>query len=72
MEVLTEANFQESVQKAPLVLVDFWASWCRPCVMLAPVLEKLAPNWRASYSPRSIPTRTSHLLRSIRSTPSRP
>lgn len=41
--ILTEENFDQSVLQAEkLVLVDFWASWCGPCKMMAPVLEELA------------------------------
>ena len=43
-QVITEANFEESISQHPgkLVVVDFWAEWCGPCKMLAPVLEEIS------------------------------
>ncbi len=44
--VITADNFENEVVKSDLpVLVDFWATWCGPCRMLAPVLEQLAKQY---------------------------
>ena len=43
---VTDSNFDEIVLKsANPVLVDFWATWCRPCQMVAPILEELTQEY---------------------------
>lgn len=71
--VITAANFEEEVIKSEkTVLVDFWATWCGPCRMLAPVIEEISeertdikvckvdvdeePELAAEYGIQSIPT----------------
>lgn len=43
---LTDSNFESEVLQADEpVLVDFWAEWCQPCRMLAPVIDELAGEY---------------------------
>jgi thioredoxin 1 len=45
VQAVSDANFQNDVieaSKTQPVIVDFWASWCRPCLMLSPTVEELA------------------------------
>lgn len=72
-KIVTDANFAEDVLMSDKpVVVDFWAEWCGPCKMVAPILEEIAaehdgiviakmnvdenPTTPASYGITSIPT----------------
>jgi thioredoxin 1 len=39
---LTKANFKQTIESNPFVIVDFWAPWCEPCVAFTPTFEAAA------------------------------
>lgn len=69
---ITKENFREIYEKNEIVLIDFWASWCGPCMSFMPVYEKVSDEFpevvfgkvdteveqdlAAHFSIRSIPT----------------
>ncbi|HLC85286.1 MAG TPA: thioredoxin [Candidatus Nanoarchaeia archaeon] len=46
VEQLTDATFVKEIQNKTPIIVDFWASWCGPCLRLAPIFEKLAESYK--------------------------
>ncbi len=44
---VTDSSFEDEVLKSELpVIVDFWAEWCGPCKMIAPILDELAGQYK--------------------------
>lgn len=44
-KVITTTNFQDFLSEPGLLVIDFWATWCGPCRMIAPIISKLAEKY---------------------------
>jgi thioredoxin 1 len=54
---VTDAQFEEQILKGKgLVMVDFWAPWCGPCLILSPVIEELAEEMKGKVALRKMNT----------------
>ncbi len=42
---LTDDKFDSTIKETPLILVDFWAEWCFPCKIIAPIVEEIAETY---------------------------
>jgi len=43
---LDDSDFTETINKFPLLLVDFWAPWCGPCRMMSPVIDQVGKDYQ--------------------------
>ncbi len=58
---LSQSNFNSSI-KTGLVLVDFYADWCRPCHMMKPILEEVATEYKSKITIASVNTDNNQTL----------
>lgn len=40
--IVTDSNFNDIIKSHKLVMIDFWAEWCRPCKLFSPIIEEVA------------------------------
>lgn len=71
IKILTDQNFNQQIKKG-VILVDFWASWCAPCKMMAPVLNEVADGLTGNKAVGKVDVEKQQLIASkfnIRSIP---
>jgi thioredoxin 1 len=71
IKTLTDQNFNQQIKKG-VILVDFWASWCAPCKMMAPVLNEVADGLTGNKAVGKVDVEKQQLIASkfnIRSIP---
>lgn len=42
---LDDSNFSQTINKFPLLLIDFWATWCGPCRMMSPLIDQIGKEY---------------------------
>ncbi len=40
--IVTDDNFESTINSHKLIMIDFWAEWCRPCKMFSPIIEEVS------------------------------
>jgi thioredoxin 1 len=44
--ILDDSDFTQTINKFPLLLVDFWAPWCGPCRMMSPIIDQVGKEYQ--------------------------
>lgn len=47
---ITDSNFREYINSGKPLVLDFWAEWCGPCRMVAPIIDELAEEYKAQVN----------------------
>lgn len=45
---LDDSDFADTINKIPLILVDFWAPWCGPCRMMSPIIDQVGKEYQGN------------------------
>ena len=71
VKIVTEKNIETILDNNQIIFLDFWASWCEPCKVFAPIFERVSDTYPEIFFGK-VDTETEHLLSSdfqIRSIP---